>query len=65
MTETKKKIAVSASCRDGKHRFTVTRWNTAGIRREAVEMRCQYCLYPIDMQQLAMKEFREAEGMDS
>lgn len=60
----KKKVKESTECKDGTHKFTVTSWRIHGGIRRAVQMRCQHCLVPVDMEELESLEFSREQGIN-
>lgn len=62
---TDKKVKVSPDCKNGKHVFVATIWDTKGQKHQATEMRCQHCLIPVSLEEIQMNEWRKAEGLDS
>lgn len=63
MTAKKKKVTVTAACKDGKHIFIVTASMTKGGVQKATTMRCQSCLMPLQMEEIEMREWKESEGI--
>lgn len=50
-------------CQDGYHMYIVTAWQEAAGRRKAIHMRCQFCLMPMDLQEVESMEWRKKEGI--
>ncbi len=63
MTAKKKKVEMTTECKAGKHIFIVTASMTKGGLQKATTMRCQACLMPLDMEEIEMREWKEAEGI--
>ena len=55
----KKKMVSSESCRAGKHTYMVVDWSTVGGRKKAIHMRCQHCLMPVDLVEVANAKWFE------
>jgi hypothetical protein len=55
---TEKKSA--AKC---KHSYMVTRSMTKGGSEKAIEVRCIYCLEPVNLEELSCLEWKKSEGM--
>ena len=64
MANEKKSSKQDNNCKKGEHVFVVTAWMNKGGQQRAIEMRCRKCLMPMDMEELASKEWRIEEGID-
>lgn len=64
MTDKKKKVELTTECKAGKHKFIVTAWFNKGGQQKATTMRCQYCLIPLDMEEMHMREWSEENGIN-
>lgn len=64
MTEKKRKVTQSNTCKEGKHTFIVSMWQDKGGFQKAVHMRCQNCLMLMDMDEINWQEWRANEGLD-
>lgn len=63
MAEKKKKVEVNGDCKTGKHTFIVTAYMQKGNHKKATHMRCQYCLMPMNLEEVEMNEWKNEEGM--
>lgn len=60
MTEKKAAPEVKKNC---KHSYMVTRSLAKGGSEKAIEVRCIYCLEPVNLESLTMSEWKKSEGM--
>lgn len=54
-----KKFEHRKECEEGLHSFMITRWVSGGGKEKALQVRCQYCLMPLDLEEIESAEWSQ------